>query len=78
MTNGFAFLAYPAEYRSSGVMTFMINQNGVVVQKDLGINTSTIASEMSDYNPDHSWGSSSRAIVRKDHWDGTNATLLPA
>ena len=55
MTNGFAFLAYPAEYRSSGVMTFMINQNGVVVQKDLGTNTSTIASEMSDYNPDHSW-----------------------
>jgi DUF2950 family protein len=55
MTNGFAFLAYPAEYRSSGVMTFMINQDGVVVQKDLGTNTSTIASEMSDYNPDHSW-----------------------
>ncbi len=55
MTNGFAFLAYPAEYRSSGVMTFMINQDGVVVQKDLGTDTSTIASEMSDYNPDHSW-----------------------
>jgi hypothetical protein len=55
MTNGFAFLAYPAEYRSSGVMTFMINQDGVVVQKDLGTNTSTIASEMTDYNPDHSW-----------------------
>jgi len=55
MTNGFAFLAYPAEYRSSGVMTFMINQDGVVVQKDLGADTSTIASQMSDYNPDHSW-----------------------
>ena len=36
MTKGFAFLAYPAEYRASGVMTLMINQDGVIVQKDLG------------------------------------------
>jgi len=40
MTNGFAFLAYPAEYRSSGVMTLMINQDGVIVQKELGPDTS--------------------------------------
>jgi len=55
MTNGFAFLAYPAEYRSSGVMTFMINQDGVVVQKDLGAHTSVLASKISDYNPDQGW-----------------------
>ena len=36
MTEGFAFVAYPAEYRSSGVMTFIVNEDGVVYQKDLG------------------------------------------
>jgi hypothetical protein len=55
MTKGFALLAYPAEYRSSGVMTFMINQDGVVVQKDLGPNTAAIASRTSEFNPDKSW-----------------------
>jgi hypothetical protein len=55
MTKGFAFLAYPAEYRSSGVMTFMINQDGVVVQKDLGPKTAAIASQTSEFNPDKSW-----------------------
>jgi Protein of unknown function (DUF2950) len=55
MTKGFAFLAYPAEYRSSGVMTFMINQDGVVVQKDLGPNTTAIASQTKEFNPDKSW-----------------------
>src|ERR1700678_246298 len=55
MTKGFAFLAYPAEYRASGVMTFMINQDGVIVQKDLGAETATSASKMTQYNPDKTW-----------------------
>lgn len=55
MIKGFAFLAYPAEYRSSGVMTFMINQDGVVVQKDLGPDTAAIASQTREFNPDASW-----------------------
>jgi Protein of unknown function (DUF2950) len=55
MINGFAFLAYPAEYRASGVMTFMINQNGVIVQKDLGPDTAKLASAISEYNPDKTW-----------------------
>src|SRR5580658_689737 len=55
MTKGFAFLAYPAEYRASGVMTFMINQDGVIVQKDLGTDTATSASKMTQYNPDKTW-----------------------
>jgi Protein of unknown function (DUF2950) len=55
MTKGFAFLAYPAEYRASGVMTFMINQNGVIVQKDLGPDTAGLASEIAEYNPDKTW-----------------------
>jgi hypothetical protein len=55
MTNGFAFLAYPAEYRASGVMTLMINQDGVIVQNDLGPDTEKLASAISEYNPDKTW-----------------------
>jgi hypothetical protein len=55
MTSGFAFVAYPAEYGNSGVMTFMINQDGVLLQKDLGKNTADIASAMTEFNPDASW-----------------------
>jgi len=55
MTRGFAFVAYPVEYRSSGVMTFMVNQDGVVLQKDLGPQTAQIAQEMVEYNPDRTW-----------------------
>ncbi len=55
MTKGFAFLAFPVEYRASGVMTFMVNQDGIVVQKDLGPDTSKIAEEMTHYDPDSTW-----------------------
>ena len=55
MTEGFAFLAYPAEYRASGVMTIMINHDGVIVQKDLGPETAKLASAIVEYNPDKSW-----------------------
>jgi Protein of unknown function (DUF2950) len=55
MIRGFAFLAYPAEYRASGVMTFIINQNGVIVQKDLGPDTAKLASEIIEFNPDQTW-----------------------
>ena len=55
MTEGFAFLAYPAEYRSSGVMTFMVNQDGVVYQKDLGKKTEVLAKAMKEYSLDSGW-----------------------
>ena len=55
MTEGFAFVAYPAEYRSSGVMTFIVNQDGMVYQKDLGKKTETLAKAMKQYDPDSSW-----------------------
>jgi DUF2950 family protein len=55
MTGGFAFVAYPAEYRSSGVMTFIAGVDGVVYQKDLGKNTEVLAKGMKEYNPDSSW-----------------------
>jgi hypothetical protein len=55
MTRGFSILAYPAEYRNSGVMTFIINQDGVVFQKDLGEGTADIAKTMDEFNPDDTW-----------------------
>ena len=55
MTEGFAFVAYPAEYRSSGVMTFIVNQDGIVYQKDLGKKTQELGKSMQKYNPAPSW-----------------------
>ena len=55
MTRGFAFVAYPAEYGNSGVMTFIINQDGVLLQRDLGKTTTETATSMSEFNPDASW-----------------------
>jgi hypothetical protein len=55
MTGGFAFVAYPAEYRNSGVMTFIINQDGVLLQKDLGKTTTETAAAMTEFDPDPSW-----------------------
>jgi hypothetical protein len=55
MTAGFAFVAYPAEYRSSGVMTFIVNKLGVVYEKDLGPNTTQLAGAMTAYDPDSTW-----------------------
>ena len=55
LTGGFAVVAYPARYRNSGVTTFIINQNAIVYQKDLGPDTEKIASSMREYNPDKSW-----------------------
>ncbi len=55
MTKGFAFVAYPAVYRDSGVMTFIVGQDGVVYEKDLGKQTNELAKSMKAYNPDSSW-----------------------
>lgn len=55
MTGGFAILAYPAEYRSSGVMTFIVNQTGVLYQKDVGAVTVELGSNMKEYAPDDTW-----------------------
>jgi hypothetical protein len=55
LVRGFAFVAYPAEYRNSGVMSFIVNQDGTVYEKDLGPDTEKIASGMSQYDPDKTW-----------------------
>jgi hypothetical protein len=55
LTEGFALIAYPVQYGSSGIMTFLVNQSGIVYQKDLGEQTSDLASQITAYNPDSSW-----------------------
>jgi Protein of unknown function (DUF2950) len=55
MIGGFALVAYPAEYRNSGVMTFIVNYAGTVFQKDLGPDTADIAEHMTSFNPDSTW-----------------------
>ena len=55
MTGGFAFIAYPAAYRSSGVKTFIAGSDGSVYEKDLGPETAKIASSMTEYDPGPSW-----------------------
>jgi hypothetical protein len=55
MIGGFAVVAYPAEYGNSGVMTFIVNHDGKVFEKNLGPNTASISKGMKEYNPDKSW-----------------------
>jgi len=55
MTGGFAFVAYPSEYHSSGVMTFLIDQNGLIHEKDLGTKTADLAKAMTTFDPDKTW-----------------------
>jgi Protein of unknown function (DUF2950) len=55
LSGGFALIAYPAQYHSSGVMTFIVSQDGVVYQQDLGDQTSDLVSKITAYNPDSSW-----------------------
>jgi Protein of unknown function (DUF2950) len=55
MTGGFAFVAYPEKYGDTGITTFLISQNGLVYEKDLGKDTIQIAKAMTEFNPDKSW-----------------------
>jgi hypothetical protein len=61
MSGGFALVAFPARYAYSGVMTFIVNQDGAVYEKDLGQDTATLAAGMAEYNPDQTW-----TIVRSE------------
>jgi hypothetical protein len=55
MIGGFAMVAYPAQYGSSGIMTFIVNHDGVIYQKDLGPNTAALVQSMMKFNPDETW-----------------------
>jgi hypothetical protein len=55
MTGGFALIAWPATYGSSGIMAFQVNQDGAVFQKDLGANTPRIVGQITRFDPDLGW-----------------------
>jgi hypothetical protein len=55
MLGGFVPVAYPASWGNSGVMTFLVNHDGVVYQKDLGPNTAALACKMTRFSPDSTW-----------------------
>ena len=55
LLGGFAVIAFPARYGTSGVVSFMVNQDGAVYQKDLGQNTAALVAEMTEFDPDPSW-----------------------
>ena len=55
MVLGFALVAYPAKYEASGIMTFIVNQEGVIYEQDLGTDTADKALAMTDFDPDESW-----------------------
>jgi hypothetical protein len=55
MTGGFAILAYPTDYRNSGIMSFLVGEDGTLYQKDLGEHTTEAAAAITDYNPADGW-----------------------
>jgi hypothetical protein len=55
MSGGFALVAWPAQYDVTGVMTFIVNHDAVIYQRDLGPDTGVVASAMSAYQPDSTW-----------------------
>jgi hypothetical protein len=55
MIGGFALVAYPAQFGASGVMTFIVNHEGIVYEKDLGKDTEKIAKAMTKFDPDKTW-----------------------
>ena len=65
MSGGFALVAYPVKYAVSGVMTFMVGQDGVVYEQDLGPDTVTLAASLVEYNPDESWTAVPVALTRE-------------
>jgi Protein of unknown function (DUF2950) len=62
MIGGFALVAYPAEYRTSGLMTFLVNHHGDIYEKDLGWRTAAIASGMTSFDPDDTWRRVTQAV----------------
>lgn len=72
MIGGFALVAVPAEYRVTGVKTFIVNNNGIVYQKDLGPDSLSIVKNMELYNPDSTWQPTD------DQWPVSVADVAPA
>jgi hypothetical protein len=66
MLLGFALVTYPAEYGNSGVMTFIVNQEGIIYEKDLGKDTTRMAEEMKIFNPDKTWKKVKETLPEQD------------
>ena len=66
MLLGFALVAYPSEYGNSGVMTFIVNQEGMIYEKDLGQDTTRMAEEMKIFDPDKSWKMVKETLPKQD------------
>jgi hypothetical protein len=62
MVGGFALVAYPVRYRISGLMTFLVNQQGTIYEKDLGWRTTEIGMDMTSFDPDSTWRRVKRAV----------------
>lgn len=77
MTGGFGILAYPAEYRNSGIMTFLVGTDGIVYQKDLGNKTHDVAADMAEYNPGDGWERVSAQETSRNVTRGDFAILVP-
>jgi hypothetical protein len=73
LTGGFAVLAWPAKYQDSGIMTFMVGNDGIVYQKDLGRDTAHAASAIDAYNPGGGW----KAVLTPDSSYAVNASRNP-
>ena len=73
MTGGFATVAWPAKYGNSGVMTFLINQRGIVFQKDLGADTETAATAIQAFDPDATWDLTGDTLDEDDEDDADHA-----
>ena len=61
MTEGYALVAWPAKYDDTGVMTFIVNQDGIVYQKNLGADTASAVRSIKSYDPDASWSKAASA-----------------
>ena len=66
MIGGFALVAFPARYGVSGVMSFIVNHDGTVYQKDLGPNTAALAEQMARFDPDPSWKAAQSEVAAGD------------
>jgi hypothetical protein len=78
MTRGFAFVAFPAKYRDSGVMTFIVSSSGVVYQKDLGKRTAADARALRAFDPDTTWSKADQAAADATAQSGEPGTATAA
>jgi hypothetical protein len=78
MVGGFALVAYPARYRRSGLMTFLVNHQGVIYEKDLGLRTTDIGMAMMSFDPDSTWQRVKRAVEIQIRMDVSPSQGPPA